>query len=246
MNTQKNVRVDISDPDDTLVFRAEAFTSKYGIAVVDWPVPARLRLGEYTLNATLPDEPDTHQTASATLRLSRYDLPTFVVSPVPDRPFYIPGNDAIVDVRANYLFGKPVLHGHVRVVREDDRTWNFADQRYDVKEGKPVSGELDAHGSFKAHISLTADLERNINWDPSNDYEDIHLAAYVTDASDRPNRTAPLRPAHCRAGSSSLFDCGRSAQGIATTSLSGSQHRRWHARRVRSRSLPVAICGAMM
>ncbi len=139
-NAQKNVRVDISDPDDTLVFRAEAVTSKYGIAVVDWPVPARMRLGEYTLSATLPDEPDTHQTASATLRLSRYDLPTFVVSPVPDRAFYIPGSNAIVDVRANYLFGKPVLHGRVRVVREDDRTWNFADQRYDVKEGKPVSG----------------------------------------------------------------------------------------------------------
>ena len=182
-NAQKNVRVDISDPDDTLVFRSEAVTSKYGIAIVDWPVPARMRLGEYTLNATLPDEPDTQQTASATLRLSHYDLPTFVVSPVPDRPYYLPGGNAVVDVRANYLFGKPVLHGHVRVVREDDRTWNFAEQRYDVKEGKPVSGELDAHGSFKAHIPLTADLEHYSNSEPSNDYEDIHLAAYVTDAS---------------------------------------------------------------
>ena len=183
VSTQKNVRVDISDPDDTLVFRAEALTSKYGIATVDWAVPARLRLGEYTLNATLPDDPNTHQTASATLRLSRYDLPTFVVSPIPDRPFYVPGNDAVVDIRANYLFGKPVLHGHVRVVREDDRTWNFAEQRYDVKEGKPVSGELNADGSFKAHIPLTADLEEYRHSDPSNEFEDLHLAAYVTDAS---------------------------------------------------------------
>jgi hypothetical protein len=183
VSTQKNVRVDISDPDDTLVFRAEALTSKYGIATVDWAVPARLRLGEYTLNATLPDDPNTHQTASATLRLSRYDLPTFVVSPIPDRPFYVPGNDAVVDIRANYLFGKPVLHGHVRVVREDDRTWNFAEQRYDVKEGKTVSGELDADGSFRPRIPLTADLAEYRHGDPSNEFEDLHLAAYVTDAS---------------------------------------------------------------
>jgi len=182
-STQKNVRVDIFDPDQTLVFRVEALTSKYGIATVDWPVPARMRLGEYTLNATLPDDSDTQQTASATLRLSRYDLPTFVVSPAPDRPFYLPGSNAIVDVRANYLFGKPVLHGHVRVFRENDRTWNFAEQRYDVKEGKAVFGELDVHGSFKARIPLTADLEEYSNREPSNDYEDIHLAAYVTDAS---------------------------------------------------------------
>ena len=186
-NPGKNLRVDISDPDSTLVYRAEAVTSTFGIATIDWPVPARIRLGEYTLKATIPTDPGSNrtntQTAQATLRLSRYDLPTFVVQPVPDRPFYLPGSNATVDVRANYLFGKPVLHGHVRVVREDDRTWNFADQRYDTKEGKSVSGELDAEGLFRAQIPLADDLKPYLDRDPSNEFEDLHLAAYVTDTS---------------------------------------------------------------
>lgn len=182
-SAKKTVRVDITDENETLLFRAEALTSGYGIATVDWPVPARMRLGEYRLEATLPDDADNHQSASASLRLSRYDLPTFVVAPTTDRPFYIPGSDADVEVRANYLFGKPVLHGHVRVVREDDRTWNFVNQRYDTKEGKAVSGELDAHGVFRAHIPLSEDLKQYRDSYPSDEFEDLHFAAYVTDAS---------------------------------------------------------------
>lgn len=177
------VRVDVRDPNETLVYRGTAVTSAFGIATVDWEVPARTRLGEYDLEATLPDDATANQSASATVRISRYDLPTFVVAPTPDSPFYLPGNNAVVEVRANYLFGKPVPHGHVRVVREDDRTWNFAKQRYDVKEGRGVSGELDAHGVFKAHIDLTQDEKRYRNLDPSNATEDVHFAAYVSDAS---------------------------------------------------------------
>ncbi len=180
------VRVDISDPDSTLVFRAEATTSAFGIATVDWPVPARMRLGQYRLEADVPEDDDNTQTANASIRLSRYDLPTFVVAPQPDRAFYLPGSNATVDVHADYLFGKPVLHGHVRVVREDDRSWNFARQRFDTKEGRSVAGELDAKGHFVAHIDLTDALKRYRGEDLySNEFEDLHFAAYVTDASSR-------------------------------------------------------------
>ncbi len=178
----KTVRVDVRDPNQTLVYRATAATSAYGIATLDWEVPARMRLGEYTLNASLPDDEENSRSASARVRVSRYDLPTFVVNAKPDRTFYLPRSNAVVDVRAEYLFGRPVLHGHVRVVREDDRTWNFAQQRFDSKEGRAVSGELDKDGSFKAHIDLRED-EKNEEDQPSNRTEDIRMAAYVTDAS---------------------------------------------------------------
>ena len=183
----KTVRVDVRDPNQTLVYRATAATSAYGIATLDWEVPARMRLGEYTLDASVQDaagqdDKENNRTASATVRVSRYDLPTFVVNPKPDRTYYLPGSNAVVDVRAEYLFGKPVLHGHVRVVREDDRIWNFARQRYDSKEGKAVAGELDKNGSLSAHINLRED-EKDDEDEPSNRTEDVHLAAYVTDAS---------------------------------------------------------------
>ena len=176
------VRVDIDDPDSTLVFRAETTTSEFGIATVDWPVPARMRLGQYRLEAE-SDGDDFDQNAYASIRLSRYDLPTFVVAPQSDRTFYLPGQNADVDVHADYLFGQPVRRGHVRVVRENDRTWNFAKQKYDTKEGKAVTGELDAKGHFHAHIDLQQDEDQYLDEDPSNQFSDLHYAAYVTDAS---------------------------------------------------------------
>lgn len=184
----KSLRLGVSDPNGILVFRAEAVTSAYGIATVDWAVPARLRLGEYNLKAELIGEEESQQAAFASLRVSRYDLPTFVVVPKPDRAYYLPGKaeTAKVEVRANYLFGKPVLKGHVRVVREDERNWNYAEQRYDTKEGKAVSGELGADGSFTAEIPLGEDLKpfaENDNENPYSQIDDLHLAAYVTDVS---------------------------------------------------------------
>lgn len=185
----RTVRVDISDPDDTLVFRAKAVTSRFGIASIDWPVPARMRLGEYELQADFPGKEDDKRglygegKAHASIRISRYDLPTFLVEPKPDRPFYLPGVSAVVDVHADYLFGKPVPHGHVRVVRESERTWNFAKQRFDTTESQPVKGELDAKGHFLAHIDLSEDEKLYRSREPINAFRDIHFAAYVTDTS---------------------------------------------------------------
>ncbi|SEG15155.1 A-macroglobulin receptor [Bryocella elongata] len=187
----KTVQVDVRDPDETLVYRATAVTSAYGIATVDWAVPPRLRLGEYTLMARETGDPGGSSSsnpmeARATVRVSRYDLPTFVVTPQPDRTFYLPGNNAEVEVRANYLFGKPVSRGHVRVVREDDRTWNFVEQKFDVKAGREITGDLGRDGVFRAHIPLGRDQKlaaREPGQVPGNDVRDVHFAAYVTDAS---------------------------------------------------------------
>jgi len=182
-SAKKTITFDVHDPDSTLVFRVKAVTSRFGIATADWAIPAGLRLGTYRISAETENGPS----GGAQIRISRYDLPTFTVDPKPDRPFYLPGDNAIVEVHANYLFGKPVLHGHVRVVREDDRTWNYREQKFDTKEGKSVEGELDGQGRFLAHIDISEDekqyLDPDGSKDPSNDFTDLHLAAYVTDPS---------------------------------------------------------------
>jgi hypothetical protein len=179
------LKFDVSDPDNTLVFRTEATTSHFGIASADWMIPARLRLGHYSIAVKNEDDED-NSSARAQINISRYDLPTFTVAPKPDKPFYLPGQNAAVEVRASYLFGKPVLHGHVRVVRETEREWNYEKQKYDTKEGAAYTGELGADGSFTAHVDLSADGKK-YSEDPdsatSNDFTDLHLAAYVTDAS---------------------------------------------------------------
>ena len=46
---KSKLTLDVRDPDNTLVFRTEATTSHFGIASADWTIPARLRLGSYTI-----------------------------------------------------------------------------------------------------------------------------------------------------------------------------------------------------
>jgi len=66
------------------------------------------------------------------------------VSVKPDRSSYLLNQKAIVDIGAEYLFGKPVGAGSVRITEDD--------------EDKPlVEGKLDASGRFQGALAATAD-----------------------------------------------------------------------------------------
>lgn len=168
----------IEDPEGTIVFRAQLQTSRFGIASIDWPIPENTRLGEYTI--AFGREDDSY--AFYRIKISRYDLPNFTTSVKPDQPFYLPGQNAEVLVRADYLFGQPVKRGRVRVVRETEREWNYREQKWETEEGDKYEGETDAEGRFTAHVNLQqehADLEDS-DW---NRFRDVTYAAYFTDIS---------------------------------------------------------------
>jgi hypothetical protein len=178
------VTIEIKDPDDTVQYAAHFRTSRFGIAAADWPIPENLRLGNYRIRGRFDD--DRYQSAQgfASVKISRYELPTFTVAAKPDHSYYLPGHNAEVEVRADYLFGKPVSHGHVRLVREDRREWNYREQKWDIEEGAAYEGDTDANGRFVAHLDLTKDHDELAG----NDYQrfrDISLAAYFTDSSTR-------------------------------------------------------------
>ncbi|HYE75105.1 MAG TPA: hypothetical protein VEF04_17320, partial [Blastocatellia bacterium] len=111
---------------------------------------------------------------------SRYDLPTFVVNVKPDKGYYLPGQNAEVEVRADYLFGQPVKKGKVKVVREEERRWNYREQKYDVIEKDKYEGETDAEGRFVAHVKLD-DAHEDIADQDYKRFEDVSYAAYFTD-----------------------------------------------------------------
>ena len=168
----------IEDPEGTVVFRSELQTSRFGIASVDWPIPENTRLGEYTV--AFGREDDSY--ASYRVKISRYDLPNFTTSIKPDRQYYLPRQNASVEVRAEYLFGQPVKRGRVRVVRESEREWNYREQKWDTTEGETFEGETDGEGRFIAKISLGKEHEKleESEW---SQFEDITYAAYFTDTS---------------------------------------------------------------
>jgi hypothetical protein len=179
---EEAVELRILDPDNTLVFRSNLRTSKFGIASADWPIPENLRLGDYRLQADFGEDRSEEGGASTTVKISRYELPTFTVSSKPDRAYYLPGQNARVEVRADYLFGQPVMRGHVRVVHETERSWNFREQRWETEDSDKYEGDTDSSGLFVANI----DLSKEQKGFAGNDYErfrDLRYAAYFEDTS---------------------------------------------------------------
>lgn len=168
----------ISDPEGTVVYRAALKTSRFGAAAADWVIPENTRLGEYTVSFGREDS----SYAFYSVRISRYDLPNFMANVKPDRPFYLPGQSAAVEVRAAYLFGQPVKRGRVRVVRESEREWNYREQKWEIEEEEKYEGETDAEGRFIAHVNLGPAHEdlKDSNW---RAFKDITYAAYFTDTS---------------------------------------------------------------
>jgi hypothetical protein len=178
----QSVTLKILDPDETLVYRTDTRTSKFGIASADWQIPDNLRLGTYQIQADFGEGRYEDSGAEAAVRISRYELPSFTVTATPDRRYYLPDQNASVEIHADYLFGQPVRRGHVRLVQESDRKWNYSEQKWDVTEGATYEGDTDGQGRYVAKVDLTKDQEDL----EGNDYErfqDLNFAAYFTDSS---------------------------------------------------------------
>jgi A-macroglobulin TED domain/Alpha-2-macroglobulin family/Carboxypeptidase regulatory-like domain/MG2 domain/A-macroglobulin receptor binding domain/Macroglobulin domain MG3/Alpha-2-macroglobulin bait region domain len=185
----QNILIRISDPEELTLFRTVVRSSRFGVVNTDWPIPANTRLGGYRVWIGVDGE-DQSRHLSYDVRISRYDLPNFTVSVDPDRKFYLPGQTAEVKVRADYLFGQPVTRGHVRVVRETEREWNYREQKWDITEGDKYEGETDAKGFFVARINLEGDHE-DISDSNYQRFKDATYAAYFTDPTT--NRTEQRR-----------------------------------------------------
>lgn len=161
----------IRDQRSTVMHAADLQTSRFGIASTDWDIPSNASAGKYDIEIEDDDGNDTTRTVEIRL----YELPSFRVNVQPDRSFYLPGQNAIVEVQADYLFGKPVAAGKVRISQ--------------AGEEEPLhQGALDASARFKATIDLSKALE---DARKDNRYVDLHYTAYVTDAST--NRTEQRR-----------------------------------------------------
>ncbi len=170
----------IRDPEGSYIFRADFKTSRFGVASVDWPISDSARLGEYFVEAWLGEESPRNAPGGMSFKISRYDLPNFVVNTKPDRSYYLPGQNAEVEVRADYIFGQPVKRGHARVVRETERRWNYQKQIWETEENEEYKGALDDSGRFVARIDLAEEHE---DFDPSSysRFRDLRYAAYLTD-----------------------------------------------------------------
>ncbi|MBL8295790.1 MAG: carboxypeptidase regulatory-like domain-containing protein [Bryobacterales bacterium] len=162
------VEVRINGPDGERARSLELEASKFGVVHDDWTIPATAELGTYEIQLRSVGESE-REIARHIVRVSRYELPAFLVTAKPDRGAYLPGQAARVTVTGAYLFGKPVAKGRVRVVR-------MSGGRSEVVG----EGEAGPDGAFTAEIDLAADHQGFAN-SAFGRFEDIHFAAYFTD-----------------------------------------------------------------
>lgn len=183
----QNIIIKIADPENTTVFVTTARSSRFGVVSADWQIPDNVRLGEYRV--VVNREGEEFETAYD-VRISRYELPNFSVTAEPDREFYLPGQNAKVKVRADYLFGQPVKRGKVRVVQEMQREWNYREQKWQISEGDEYEGETDAQGIFLANVDLKSEQD-GFSSSEYTKFKDLGFAAYFTDPTT--NRTEQRR-----------------------------------------------------
>jgi hypothetical protein len=178
------VKVTLTDDQGQTQFEDTLNTSKFGVARADWEIPQKLQLGDISITAEVQGDRYSTQWSRSTIRISRYELPTYTVKVTSDRAYYLPGQNASVEVRADYLFGKPVQRAKVRVVRQENRRWDSEKQVWVADESQALEGELDSDGKFTAHVDLAGDFH-DFKESSYQRFEDLTLAAYVTDLSTK-------------------------------------------------------------
>jgi MG2 domain/Macroglobulin domain MG3 len=142
-------------------------TSRFGVASTDWEIPANAKAGEYRIQVDADDE-DADFSNIRMVNIQRYELPSFRVNVHLDRPYYLPRQTATINIRGDYLFGKPVNAGKVLITEDGGGT-------------RVGEGELNAAGQFQTTL--------NVGDQRFNDarFVDRHFTAFVTDRST--NRT---------------------------------------------------------
>jgi hypothetical protein len=134
----------VEDSDRVTAFQTEVTTSRFGEAHTEWTIPEYIRLGRFSIQVQDGDDDQTSGYASVEVR--RYDLPNFSVSVKPDRTFYLPGQNANLDIQTDYLFGQHVGKAKIRVVRDDSENEPAAESI--------AEGEADIQGRFRVSIDL--------------------------------------------------------------------------------------------
>jgi hypothetical protein len=162
----------IRDNRSVTIHRASLTTSAFGEADAEWVIPGNAGPGDYVIEARLGDRSGS---ASTSVKISRSDLPAFAISVKAERTYHLPGQNAQLEIRADYLLDQPVKYGQVRVIREHTPV---------------IEGKLDAQGHFIAAIDLQEEHDRLASQDEQR-YADLQYAVYVTDAAT--NRTEQRR-----------------------------------------------------
>ncbi len=177
-NTKVVLQIDDAENDHS--HTAHLVTSRFGVAQDDWTLPASASIGTYRI--ILKDDEEDETLANHAVRVSRYELPEFNVTAQPDRPAFLPHENATVRITGTYLFGKPVPKGRVKITRIAEPRWDAKTRKYETPAETVVEGIAGSDGIFVAHLDLSAGHNELKEADYAR-FKDLSYAAYYTDPS---------------------------------------------------------------
>ena len=181
----------------------KARTSHFGVAAGDWDIPADASLGRYhvLVRAAEGDRED------AAFEIRRYDLPRFKVTAQADRPFYLPGDKAAIEVSAALLSGNPVPDARVRLIVEESRSWDAEHEDWSIDPAEGYTAQTDQDGSTRVEVDLSEAFRTHYLARTDTSYPRaalVYLSVFVTDPATGRTEADRLRllltstPVHIR------------------------------------------------
>ncbi len=121
--SNKEVKLEINDPDGNIIYRKELTPNEYGIASIDFPLSDQLPLGNYKIEAKVGDKK-----AKKSVLVKKYVLPKFSINIEDLKPWYLVNERIKGKISCNYFFGKEVegnvdisVHAYYGVWKEVNR-----------------------------------------------------------------------------------------------------------------------------
>ncbi|MEO6394259.1 MAG: MG2 domain-containing protein, partial [Pyrinomonadaceae bacterium] len=192
------VNVTITDPDDGKLYQHELPLSERGTFSGEVDVPAKAKLGTYTINAQVGDA-----NSSSYFEVDEYKKPEYKVKVTTPKDYVQVGEKTRFTIEAKYFFGAPVTKADVKyyIYRssyygywwgDEDDSKQFGiegespegegDDYYGYGEDQVAEGEgtLDAQGRLNVDFAVPEPGQDDGRWDSR-----YRLEAQVTDSSRR-------------------------------------------------------------
>jgi len=132
---------EIMDSKGNKVFKQQVKTNEFGVAFAEFTLATQVLMGPYSVKVSVGDV-----VSEKTVNVDRYSLPKFKVTVSLDKPWYMAGQKVLGEVKADYVFGKPVDGGTVKVT-----AYTYQAEWVPAKE---FEGKTNASGLFVFNYQL--------------------------------------------------------------------------------------------
>lgn len=188
----KDVTIEVRDPNDTLLQRVQSKTDKFGGFSGSLNLNREAPTGQYSISVAV----GTQRTGSTVgnFTVSAYRKPEFSVNVTFDKPRYARGDVVKAKISASYYFGAPVVNATVAYNILRSSFWLFEDYDGSSTDDSGYSqygyGQWVKDGTIRTDKNGEATVEFVANWDQSTQDDEgttdqrFELSASVTDKAD--------------------------------------------------------------